>query len=131
MAAILAGRGYIAGGARTLLFLGCGLLLFGMASVSGSVLVSSGHINAGVTAHNIGALFAGLFHIVGAISISMYFTGAVNQTRRRFHVFGLYFLCALFMAVISALAINNMLPEFITGIRFNADTFGAFVFDCG
>jgi PAS domain S-box-containing protein len=64
--AYLAGRGFVAGGQRGPLMLGCGALLWGAATMAASALVDHG-ANAPVTVHNLGLFGSAICHLLGVV----------------------------------------------------------------
>jgi len=64
--AILAGRSYLASSDAGLLWLGCGVIIWGLSGVAGGALVGRGG-NALVTAHNTLVCLSAACHLVGAV----------------------------------------------------------------
>ena len=62
----MAGRSFLAGGQPGLIMLGCGVLLWGFATLAASVLVNYG-ANIMVTIHNLGVLGAAACHLTGLL----------------------------------------------------------------
>ena len=114
LAAVLAGWGFVATGVQTILMLGCGMLAFGLACEAGSVLVSLGQADAGVAAHNTGALVAAAFHLTSAVRLLFPPAAPCPRRERIARVLLLYALAVALLAVVTALATRGLLPRFIT-----------------
>ncbi len=114
VAAYLAARGFLSGGAQTLLMLGCGMLAFGLATLSGSLLLSSGDVNAGVTSHNIGALIAGAIHLISASCLFFASASTLSDKLRWRKLLLFYALCLISFGLVVILAVKGIFPSFIT-----------------
>jgi PAS domain S-box-containing protein len=114
VAAYLARRGFLAGGAPSLLLLGSGMLTFGLACLVGSIQTSLGDVNAAVTTHNIGALIAGAFHLVSAIGMPLFGAGPMRKELRRPLSLGLYTSSFALLGIVAVVAWYGILPDFIT-----------------
>jgi len=114
VAAYLAQRGFLAGGAPSVLLLGSGMLAFGLASLFGSVQVLLGDVNAAVTTHNIGALIAGAFHLVSGIGMPLFGAGPVRKESRRLLSLGLYISSLALLGIIGVVAWYGIFPDFMT-----------------
>jgi|GEM_PF-1126553 len=114
VAAYLAQRGFLAGGAPSVLLLGSGMLTFGLACLLGSIQTSLGDVNAAVTTHNIGALIAGAFHLVSAIGMPLFGAGPVRKGLRRSLSLGLYTSSLASLGIVAVVAWYGIFPDFMT-----------------
>ena len=66
--ALIAGRTSSKSGSSTVLFMGCGMLSFGLCAISAGWLIrASDGANLNVTVYNTGAFLGSLFHAIGAV----------------------------------------------------------------
>ena len=112
--AFLSGRTYIGQSRPEFLLFGCGMLVFGVASlVTGWGLPRWGH-NFAVTVYNVGGFLGGLFHF-GATAVLVAGRSTGTQTPRRgpgLAVVASYFSCVLAVTAISVLAAHGAFPVF-------------------
>jgi hypothetical protein len=112
-AAALAAWGYRAGGTRAVLLLGGAMLTLGLGSLAAAILVPRGMLNAAVTVYNLGALLAGMLHLVSALEMSLPRLAPPSIPPRYRHVIWLYGGSVLVMALITVLAVQQRLPVFL------------------
>jgi PAS domain S-box-containing protein len=109
--AYLAATSYLAGGARSVLFLGCGVLSFGMSSGVGGIAV---HYNpdVAVTVFNTGAALAGLCHLLSALSASS--SSSPDRLRRPVRTVVAAAYCGVLAVVflVTLAAWSNRTPHF-------------------
>ncbi|HET6352416.1 MAG TPA: SpoIIE family protein phosphatase [Coriobacteriia bacterium] len=110
ISATLAAIGFIESGSPTLLLLGSGVLTFGIASVGGSLLISMGLTNAGVTAHNIGSLLAAGVY---GFSASLVWRSPSVDVRRGAILAAAYASVVGVMALVIVAAMDGGLPVFL------------------
>ncbi len=80
--ALIAGRTYSKSGSSTVLFMGCGMLSFGLCAISAGWLIrASDGANLNVTVYNTGAFLGSLFHAIGAI-LSLVGIGLSRRNRK-------------------------------------------------
>lgn len=111
VSAFLAVAGFIDGGMLVLISLATGVLTFGIGNLAGPLLVQFLGPNAGVTAHNILAMGAGLqllYTVAGSLE-----TTAPREARSRVAIQALVATVAG-NALIVILAARGLLPDFIT-----------------
>lgn len=83
--ALIAGRTYSKSGSSTVLFMGCGMLSFGLCAISAGWLIrASDGANLNVTVYNTGAFLGSLFHAIGAVLslVGMGYPEEIGKRRR-------------------------------------------------
>ncbi len=125
-------RTYLSSGSRTVLLLGGGALAWGTAQMIGGWLLGPpGGPNLAITVANIGALFAGLFHIMSASSTRR----SGRDSKRRFlKSVSTYGLVIGFLILLTLLAFIGATPAFFipgvgsTQLRLVVVAAGLFLF---
>ena len=111
--AYVAGKAYVKGGSGTTLFLGCGMLSFGLCAISAGWLIrASNGVNLNVTVYNTGALLGSAFHATGAILslVRNYYSNEVMG--RRWRATTAYVVVAVFVICFSLAALRGLIPPF-------------------
>jgi PAS domain S-box-containing protein len=107
----LAAWGYVFGGATALLFLGAGVLAFGLGSHVSAVLLTLRAHNAAATLHAASALLSASLHVVGALGGAT-FSGEPRAARKTARLLLAYLLVLGAIAGVTAAAWYGMLPPF-------------------
>jgi PAS domain S-box-containing protein len=122
--AYAAGKSYVKTDSTTILFMGCGMLSFGLcAVVAGWMIRASDGPNLNVTVYNTGALIGSLFHSIGAIFSLGGKTTFQSRGKERLILTTAYFGVAAFVALFSLAALQGFIPPFFvqgvgpTGLR--------------
>ncbi len=116
--AYLAARSFRATGVIAFLWVGCGLLFFGVSSLAaGWVMPQMGGQNANMTLHNLGSLFAGLCLFMGAHFFIHEMAGKVVLRARIPHTWLIYACVTAIITFTGVLALRGSLPQF-----FNSQT---------
>jgi hypothetical protein len=110
--AYAAGKSYLKSGSVTVLFMGCGMLAFGLCAIAaGWVIKGPNGPNMTVTIHNTGVFLASFFHATGAILASFRdVPGDVG--RRKPTIVVSYSSVSLFLLCFSFAAIRGLIPPF-------------------
>ncbi len=111
--ALLAARVYSKSGSFSVLFMGCGMLSFGLcAIVAGWLIRASDGANLNVSVYNTGALLGSGFHVIGAI-LSVAGIGYPDEIRnRRLRVISAYLGIPIFVLCFSLAALRGLIPPF-------------------
>ncbi|HMK35761.1 MAG TPA: PAS domain S-box protein [Desulfomonilaceae bacterium] len=111
--AYVAGKAYVKGGSATFLFMGCGMLSFGLCAIwAGWLIQFSDGANLNVTVYNTGAFCGSLFHAVGAM-LGLIGTGYSGNIRRRtLRVVAAYVGVTVFVTCFSLAAVRGLVPPF-------------------
>jgi PAS domain S-box-containing protein len=113
--AFLAARDYLASSSPSLLFLGSGALVFGLAYFIGGSLVS--HPDWAITIQSIGTLAAGaLFLSSGAVALAQK-DGARGAANRAADVSAVYLGSLVFTGLLTAAATTGLIPNFWTATQ--------------
>ncbi|MFW6137628.1 MAG: PAS domain S-box protein [Spirochaetota bacterium] len=112
--AYLAARSYLISGLPSILFLGCGVLCFGLGNFFPLfVLELNSGINAGVTIHNCGMLTASIFHTLSAVFISReVLSGARSLKNKEKTLTVMYTASVLILALVLAGTRVGAIPIF-------------------
>ena len=122
--AYVAGKNYLKGGSLTSLYMGCGMLSFGLCAISAGWLIrASDGANLNVTVYNTGALLGSVFHAIGAILslVGIDYSDGMKQRRLKSGV--AYIGILLFVICFSLAALGGLVPPFFvqgvgpTGLR--------------
>ena len=110
---LIAGRTYMKSGSSTVLFMGCGMLSFGLCAISAGWLIrASNGANLNVTVYNAGAFLGSLFHAIGVI-LSLVGIGYPDEIgKRRLRVVLGYFGILMFVFCFSLAALKGWTPPF-------------------
>ena len=96
---IIAARGYLFSGLKSLLFMGCGMLTFGCGAAMAGWLVDGQQVpNVNVTIMNVGALMGSVFHAVGSTLALKKSTPETNPDLRKPQLVLTYF--GMFLVVL-------------------------------
>lgn len=122
--AYIASKTYLKSGSVTVLFMGCGMLSFGLCAISAGWLIqASDGANLNVTVYNVGAFLGSAFHAVGAIlglSSTIY---PDESGARRLRILLAYLGITVFVFCLSLAALRGLVPPFFiqgvgpTGLR--------------
>ncbi|MFB3818919.1 MAG: PAS domain S-box protein, partial [Candidatus Methylomirabilales bacterium] len=107
----LAAWGYAFGGATALLFLGAGVLAFGLGSHVSVVLHNLQADNSAVTLHGASALLSASLHVLGALGGAT-FTGDPRGARKTARLVVAHLLVLAAIAAVTAAAWYGLLPPF-------------------
>jgi len=111
--AFISMRNFRATGRMQILLLGCGVLIFGLGGViAGFVRGLPDGANLNVTIYNTGALVGALFHFVAAIILLTGISLESEGKIRKLLLFLGYGGVAIFMALLTLLAFNGIVPPF-------------------
>jgi PAS domain S-box-containing protein len=112
--AFLAARAYAAQGSRAFLWLGCGMVAFGLGSLLSGWGIERFGQNYVVTLHNVGSLFGGPLHLVSAGLLARGIPSARGLSRRRAGIASgcAYGIVAALLLLVSRLTIAGALPVF-------------------
>jgi len=69
LVSVLIARSVVAGGRRTFLLLGSGMLAYALASALGGICAPTGHLSEGVAIFNLGVCLAGAMNLSGAVAL--------------------------------------------------------------
>jgi PAS domain S-box-containing protein len=110
---LIAGRVYSKSGSSTVLFMGCGMLSFGLCAISAGWLIrASDGANLNVTVYNTGAFLGSIFHATGAI-LSLVGIGYPDEIgKRRLGVVLAYLGITIFVICFSLAALRGLIPPF-------------------
>ena len=123
LAGIIAAKGYLASGARSLLLLVCGLFVFSLGSLAAGFLLPEHGPNAVVTMHNSAVLLAGAMHLWGAIQVLMGLPAEPEVRRRRALLLVATAAIVTYLGVITWGILQGFMPVFFvqglgpTGVR--------------
>ena len=111
--AYVAGKTYANGGAVTTLFMGCGMLSFGLSAIfAGFLIRAADGPNISVTVFNVGAFCGGIFHAIGAMLV-LIGTGYSDDIRgQRLRVVLGYAAITVFVICCSIAALRGWIPPF-------------------
>jgi PAS domain S-box-containing protein len=122
--AFIAGRSYLKTGSATILFMGCGMLSFGLCAISaGWMIRAAGGPNLNVTVYNTGALVGALFHSIGAVVGLRSGADFHRPGRERAVLFTAYIGIFIFLIGLSLATLQGLTPPFFiqgagpTGLR--------------
>jgi hypothetical protein len=108
----VAGRGYMASGSAGLIMLGSGVFSLALGNlIAGFVLPDKGP-NAVVTIHNCSALLAGVFHLLGVLSVLVGFQPEPDVQRRKKKLVLTFSGISLITASLTCGAWQDILPVF-------------------
>ena len=111
--AYVAGKAYVKGGSVTTLFLGCGMLSFGLCAISAGWLIrASDGVNLNVTVYNTGALLGSAFHAIGAILSLVSIDHPTEMQPRRWRATAAYGGVTVFVVCFSLAALRGLVPPF-------------------
>jgi PAS domain S-box-containing protein len=108
--AFLAARDYLASGSITLLLLGPGALVFGLAFLAGGIMGSN--VNWGMSVHSLGMLPASLLFAAGALLALVARDAAGRVTDRSANLVAAYIGTLVLVAVIVVFAVAGVFPDF-------------------
>lgn len=115
---------YLKTDSATILFMGCGMLSFGLcAVVAGWMIRASDGPNLNVTVYNTGALIGSLFHSIGAIISLAGNATHLSPSKGRLTFATAYLSVGVFVACFSLAALQGLIPPFFvqgvgpTGLR--------------
>ena len=122
--AYVAGKTYLKTGSTTVLFMGCGMLSFGLcAVVAGWMIRASDGPNLNVTVYNTGALIGSLFHSIGVVLSLAGKTSLRSPGKEKLTFASAYLGVAAFVACFSLASLRGLIPPFFvqgvgpTGLR--------------
>ncbi len=126
--AFLTARVYTAQGSPAFLWLGCGMVAFGLGSLLAGWGVERFGQNFGATLHDVGSLFGGLLHLVSSGLLALGFPSARRLSRRRAAIASgcAYGIVVALLLLVSWLTIAGALPVFFvqgTGPSFIRQVF--------
>lgn len=108
--AYLAARGFSRNGSLPVLGLGCGMLLFGTASLVSALAVNFGYFNLGLTVYNTGLCLSAACHLAAAVWT---LTPAGRRVPKAGLVVSLVYACALLLvSLLTFAAIRGLTPVF-------------------
>ncbi|HMK35999.1 MAG TPA: PAS domain S-box protein, partial [Desulfomonilaceae bacterium] len=111
--AYIAAKAYVKGGSGTTLFLGCGMLSFGLCAISAGWLIrASDGANLNVTVYNTGALLGSAFHAIGAILSLVHTDYSTEVVGRRRRATTALVGVTLFVLCFSLAALRGLIPPF-------------------
>ena len=114
--AYLAFRSYLAGGSGSVLLLGCGMLIFGLSNMLGSLVSDLHDPNIGVAFFNIAVVIAGICHLGSAVWAS---TASRPSWRRRtsrlYPVLAYGAILLLLMLLLQAIQAHQLPTFFVQG----------------
>jgi hypothetical protein len=111
--ALIAGKTYSKSGSSTVLFMGCGMLSFGLCAISAGWLIrASDGANLNVTVYNTGAFLGSLFHAIGATLSLVGVSYPSEISTRRLRVVLGYFGILMFVVCFSLAALKGWTPPF-------------------
>jgi hypothetical protein len=116
--AYVAGKTYVNGGSVTTLFMGCGMLSFGLCAISAGWLIrATDSANLNLIVSNMGAFGGSLFHAIGAI-VGVIDTGSSGAIKRRSRTISAAYVGVIISAVCLFVAALRgwMPPFFISGV---------------
>ena len=111
--ALLAARTYSKSGSSSVLFMGCGMLSFGLCAIfAGWLIRASDGANINVTVYNTGGFLGSLFHVIGAI-LSVAGIGYPDEIgKRRTKLIFAYLGILIFVLCFSLAALRGLIPSF-------------------
>lgn len=110
--AYIARRIYLLSGSSTILWIGCGVLTLGLASVTAGWLIRPFGPNVNVTIFNVGALLSALCHMAAVMANLSARSGEADLNRRKQKVWLAYLAVSLGIALLVALTVGGLMPPF-------------------
>ncbi len=107
----LAARTYRAQGDASMLLLGCGVLISGLAGTTAGAIIPMRMVNQGVTVYNLGMLFAAGCHLLGAVICT---SGGARRTGRGAPLLlaGAYVGAAVLVAGLAVASVQGLIAPF-------------------
>jgi signal transduction histidine kinase len=111
--AYVAHKAYVKGGFGATLFMGCGMLSFGLCAIAAGWLIrASNGANLNVTIYNTGALLGSGFHIIGVI-FGLFGADRLNEEERNWWRATVAYICVtVFVLCFSLAALEGLTPPF-------------------
>lgn len=108
----IVGDSFLRGAPVPVLLPGCGMLLFGLVSIFGGLLVLDGDINAGVATYNIGVFVAGSCHLLSALLVRRCGDSGSSAGNRWWGVSVFYSVTLICLALVLLLSLHPGFPTF-------------------
>lgn len=111
--AVQAARSHYATGSHAVRMIGCGIVFMAFSSLlAGWIMPLAGKPNPTVTVHNLGFMFGGLCHLIGARRAIDEIAGINPRRPSRLSCYAAYVVIITLMIVVAAMAANGALPVF-------------------